>query len=80
MSPHQMAHPGVVSHSSSGLEDFFSPTVRSLLGMAILNLTELHHVGRPPFFLAFLLLYSILGLPGIGLFPGMDVLSLRGMY
>ena len=22
------------------------------LGMAILNLTDLHHVGRPPFFLA----------------------------
>ena len=36
--------------------------------MAILNLTDLHHVGRPPFSLAFLLLYSFLGLPGIGIF------------
>ena len=36
--------------------------------MAILNLTDLHHFGRPPFFLAFLLLFSFWGLPGIGIF------------
>ena len=47
-----------------------SPAIPRCLpsGMAILNLTDLHHVGLPPFFLAFLLLYSFLGLPAIGFF------------
>ena len=42
--------------------------------MAILNLTDLHHVGRPPFFLSFWLrpftLYLVLGfIDGIAVLP-----------
>ena len=47
------------------------------LGMAILNLTDLHQVERPPFF-SLLALYLFFGLPGMDFFTGMAVLTIRG--